>query len=76
MLLFTFKSLSTCTFCGLRRVVSVFHVIAQLLPALMLRKVVFIKKKKVIYFVSKQLIKVKLCCPYLIGRPALTKALA
>lgn len=46
MLLFTLELLSTCTFCVLRGVVGVFHTIAQPLPALMLRKLIFMKKKE------------------------------
>lgn len=38
----------------------VLHLIAQPLPALMLKKT-HLHEKKVIYFVSKQLIRIKLC---------------
>lgn len=57
MLLFTLKLLSTCTFCGLRGVVGVLHLIAQPLPALMLKKL----HEKKSYVLCLQTIRIKLC---------------
>lgn len=65
MLLFTLELLSTCFLCGLRGVVGVFHLIAQPLPALMLRKVVFIKKKNSLFCLQTINQSETVLCPYL-----------